>query len=392
MIDLAAPRIEAGCPACAGPLAAEGWYMPGMRTLARARCTACGKLWFADLPVGQGIHTPMLLDPETGAVHDAAGAGWFADWLRDSYKARRPDMAGLEVRRHRAAGAAPVLLNCIDTLYGHSLLKLLNAQLYLDKGLDLILLVQPCLLPLIPDGVAETWLVDLPLKEGTRWSDSLAAAIAAEARRFPALTLAPAHSHPHPSDIAIERFSKTAPFPLDAWASRPPKITFIWRDDRRWAPGLRGQSGAVAALFEALRRRLPGLEAAVAGLATPGGLPGWIADRRTPSPGPEEERAWLQLYADSHAVVGVHGSNMLLPSAHAGAAFDLMPEDRRGNFLQDILFNGSDPRDLFFRYRFPPLTTAPERLAEEIAFTVARYPDFDRLMRPPAIHDDDVRD
>lgn len=42
--------------------------------------------------------------------------------------------------------------------------------------------------------------------------------------------------------------------------------------------------------------------------------------------------------------MGVHGSNMLLPSAHARATLVLMPRKRWGNFIQDILFQEPNPR------------------------------------------------
>jgi len=47
----------------------------------------------------------------------------------------------------------------------------------------------------------------------------------------------------------------------------------------------------------------------------------------------------------------VHGSNMLLPSAHAGMTIDLMPDDRWGNFAQDISYQEDDVRMGSYRYR-----------------------------------------
>ncbi len=397
MIALEGFELEAACPECASALEATGWTMPGMRMLAQARCTGCGRPYFVDLPAGQGLYSPMILDPATGAVHDRAGVAWFAEWLGKSWRERTDATPTFTVSRLSPLTRPAVLINCLDTLYGHALLKLLNAQQYLDAGtFDVILVIQPFLATLVPEGVAETWLVDLPLRDGTAWSDGLAAAIASESARIGDLRLAPVHPHPHPATFAIERFSRVAPFPVAQWHSSPNNaVTFIWRDDRTWSPPGRlmalSQASAVGAFFEALRGLLPDLDAAVAGLGTPGGLPGWIADLRSPRPSESVERGWLGRYSDSHAVIGVHGSNMLLPSAHAGSVFELLPDSRQGNFLQDIIFNGGDPRDLFFRYRFLPDDIAPAGLARLVAFVVARYPEFDRLMAFEASHDPDVR-
>jgi hypothetical protein len=123
----------------------------------------------------------------------------------------------------------------------------------------------------------------------------------------------------------------------------------------------------VSALAEALRRDWPTLDFAVAGLSGDGGdgaFPAWVRDLRRPSVDEDAERRWCARYAESHVVVGVHGSNMLLPSAHAGAVVELIGPERWGNFTQDILFRDSgDCRELLFRYRFLPDSTPPPALA-----------------------------
>lgn len=399
MIALGRIKIDASCPLCGRQLTASGWRMPGMRALAKANCVGCSRDYFVDLPMGQALYSPMILSVADGEVHDPHGVTWFAEWLRQSWRDRVEGPAALTVERHRDVRRPVILLNCIDRVYGHALLKLFNAQPYLDKDrFDLIVLAQRQLAGLIPDGVAESWLIDLPFAEGARWNDGLADAIAKECERFDNVHLAPAHSHPHPSSFAIERFSKVAPFALSDWKATPPTITFIWRDDRIWVPGgLRRPSGwnvkrqgkAVVRFFEALRSKLPGLDAAVAGLAEPGGLSGWINDMRTTNPDPDTEMAWIRRYATSHLAVGVQGSSMILPTAHAGAALEILDDSRSGNFLQDVLFNGHDVRDLMFRYRFFPPDTQPKALAAVADQIVARYPDFRALMPPQGDH---VRD
>ena len=140
----------------------------------------------------------------------------------------------------------------------------------------------------------------------------------------------------------------------------------------------------VSALAEALRRDVSALDFAVAGLAeggARGGLPGWVKDLRRPAPDEAAERAWCERYAASHVVVGVHGSNMLLPSAHAGAAVELLGPERWGNFAQDILFrDAGDCRETLFRYRFVDASTPPAALAPLVATLLTRREDFRRLM------------
>jgi hypothetical protein len=169
------PDAEHLCPYCDVEMQVEGWYIPGMRNLVRTLCPICGRAYYGDLPAGQGLYSPMLLEVDSGVVHDRVGVPWFAAWLRDSFASRNMARLDYRVEQRRQIERA-VLLNCLDTLYGHCLLKLLNAEHYLDNSPDLglIALVPRFLRWLVPEGVAAIWTVDLPLDQGTQWNDWLA--------------------------------------------------------------------------------------------------------------------------------------------------------------------------------------------------------------------------
>ncbi|HEX7318048.1 MAG TPA: hypothetical protein VF297_29355 [Pyrinomonadaceae bacterium] len=395
------------CPHCRARLRVRGWHMPGMRNLADLLCERCGREFYGDLAAGQALYTPMLLEKATGAVHDAHGVEWFAGWLRDSYAQRTDEPLPFDVHERREVTRPVVLLNCLDTLYGHSLLKLLNAQYYLDRAdVDLVLMVPSLLAWMVPDGVAQVWSVGLPLRRGMEWNEWLAREIRRRVEAFERVSLGHALSHPRPDEFDIERFTRVKPFPLDEWDARParPTVTFIWRDDRPWRASAdeatstgrerlrrlitteskpREQSELVSELAEALRRDLPALDFAVAGLAAGGrgALPEWVGDLRRLSLDGDAERGWCERYAASHVVVGVHGSNMLLPSAHAGGVVELIGPERWGNFTQDILFrDAGDCRETLFRYRFVEELTPPRTLARLVNMVLTGRASFRRLM------------
>ncbi len=394
------------CPKCRLPLAASDFLITGMRNLADFHCAQCKSEFYGDLPAGQGLYTPMLLDKKTGEVTDDYNVGWFSDWLKYSYQERKDEPLGFEARKFSKVKNKAVLLNCLDVLYGHSLLKLLNAQHYITHHPDvnLIVLLPSFLEWMLPDGVAEAWIVDLPLRRGTEWNDWLAGEIKKRLESFNEVYLSVAFSHPHGEDFDIERFTGVPPFPLENFGRRQnnPVITFVWREDRLWETESRQtsarfekikrhlgvskkrtdeQTSKVVKFAESLRNEFSALDFAVVGIGKAGGLPDWIRDFRLMKLNVQAERFWCERYAKSHLVVGVHGSNMLLPSAHAGGVIELIGEERWGNYLQDILFRLSDEREMFFRYRFVPHSTAPEDLAK-LAASVLRYEDFRRLMSP----------
>lgn len=405
------PSTEADheCPRCRVRLEVSGWLMPGMRGLADLRCASCGREFYGDLAVGQALYTPMLLEKETGAVHDAHGVGWFAGWLRDSYAQRTGEPVPFDVRELRPVTRPVVLLNCLDTLYGHSLLKLLNAQRHLDRrpDLDLVVVIPSLLAWMVPEGVAQVWSVGLPLRRGAEWNEWLAREIRRRVEAFESVGLSIALSHPRAEDYDVERFTRVSPFPLDEWDARlrRPTVTFIWRDDRLWqashehAPAapreklrrLLGQTGAasgeqrrhVSELAEAVKADWPAIDFAVAGFGEGrgGDFPGWVKDLRRVAADEDAERRLCERYASSHVVVGVHGSSMLLPSGHAGSVVELIAPDRWGNFTQDILFRKADDcREMFFRYRFIPTSTPPREVAQLVGLLLRGREGFRRLM------------
>jgi hypothetical protein len=339
------------------------------------------------------------MEQATGFVHDKYEIKWFAKWLRESYSKRVLSPLEFTVEEFRPVRRA-VLLNCLDTLYGHCLLKLLNAQYYIDncRQFDLIVLVPRFLRWMVPEGVASIWTVDLPLERGIEWNDWLATEIRRRTEHLEMCWLSVAFPHPHPDDYNIERFTRVHPFDLDEWEARleRPTVTFIWREDRCWQNSksysgwqplgrevscrfgfLRNpivqQRNRVALFAESLRQTFPQLDFAIVGLGTSGDFAKWISDLRVLQIDDKTEKSWCERYAQSHVVIGLHGSNMLLPSGHAGAVVELMPSERWGNVSQDLLFRQTDSRETLFSYRLVSLSINPYGLATLVKSILQDY-------------------
>jgi len=406
------------CPHCGGSLAVKRWLVPGMRSLAEASCGKCGGDFYTDLPTGQACLTPVMLDAKSGETFSPAGASWFARWLSDGFANRRNTPPPIKEEVFRPL-RRPVLLNCLDTLYGHELMKLMNAQHYLDyhPDKDLVVLIHANFRWLVPDGVAAVWSLDEPLSKGAGWNEGLADFVHVRLASSSEAWLARAINLPHADDFDIVRFTRVRPFPrkdFTAWleAIRAPQIVFVCRDDRTWFGSgavanflgraarvltRRGlplnwlvrslQHRAIVAFGNTLRRSFPALTLTIIGVGQQGGLPAWIQDRRVTRPSPEEEVETCRLCAQAHMVIGVHGSNMLLPTAHAGAVIDLMPRDRWGNLAQDITLPMGEARDQALRVLFLPVSTAPNLLAH-IAGSTLEYAHYVlRLGRNYTRHD-----
>jgi hypothetical protein len=227
---------------------------------------------------------------------------------------------------------------------------------------------------LIPrHGIAEIWTVKLGFAKFNSYYSDLSAKINQELNRFSEVFLSKSHIIPTNTNIEIEGFTGIRPYDFKNTPEKP-RITFVWREDpdRLWIRNIYILKGfkklriskllkpfhyiTTILLFRLLKNKFRDeFIYTVAGLGKTGKMPHFIDDQRVLSFNLETEKHLCQVYAESEIVIGVHGSGMILPSAHAGMVISLMPSRRWGNFCEDILFIEKDVRLAEFQRRIIPL-------------------------------------
>lgn len=389
------PDIEASVPSpYGGTVRPRKILWHGLHVCVEGECSETGKTIIADLPVGHALQHPCQVDPAAGEVFCKPEVrSWLGLPLLHSLQHPVNDDVPFTIERLNDAREV-IILDCIDTLYGHSLLKLLNAERHLREhpNLGLIVIIQDFLRWLVPDGVAEVWTVGIPLKRGGEYFPSLGRTIEEQLRRFSRVYVSKALSHPRVQDIRA--FTRTE---AHSDSSEPFRITWIWRSDRLWIPDLPAlvakkaglthwfagiQTRKVVRLFRLLRKDFPNARFTVAGIGKGPNVPEWIEDHRIASPSQDDERRVCRTYSESRLVVGVHGSNMLLPSAHAGMTVDLMPPDRWGNLGQDSLAWEPDSRVSLYRNRFLPLSISVRDLADIVRTQIQHFQSMKKHLNP----------
>lgn len=389
------PKIEfkLRSPYGNGSLVPHKILWQGMHTCVETTCTVTRQHLVVTLPSGHGYLNQFIVNPATQEIFCPESARrWFGEPLLNSLMHPRNEEIEMTVEKFRTAKKA-IILNTIDYLYGHSLLKLLNAERHLnnDKKYGLIVIVQDFLRWMVPDGVAEIWTVKLPLKMGRGYHPSLHAKIDEQTKRFNDIFVSEAYSHPPVQEIG--RFTRTG---IHDDAAKEFRVTFIWRNDRPWftnsyVAAAAAKIGIIALLrciqwmkiiflFSSLRKKLPNVRYTVAGLGRAMTFPSWIDDRRVSGFNEKIERQYCDIYMESRVVIGVHGSSMLLPSAHAGMTIDLMPKERWGNFAQDVLFREHDSRISAFRYRFLPISISLHVLTHIVYTEIVKFDYFKKQM------------
>jgi hypothetical protein len=297
-----------------------------------------------------------------------------------------------------------VILNTLDSLYGHVLLKLYNAFYHLDHQpeLGLILIIPKVFEWMIPKGCAEVWVVDLKLGELIYGYEFIRKFVSDEFKRFSEIQLSKAYSHPNLSANNIERLTGVLPFDLEMFSQSDPVVTFILRDDRwwhtstadywfyrlcrrlkklKWAYQLLSlrQNQLVKLTMKLITQELPKTRFHVIGLGETGSFEPYVYDERVSCVSALIEKSWCETYAQSHVVIGVHGSNMLLPTAHAAGCVEILPEDRYGNIVQDLAVRYSDRLQLFF-YRFVAQYASPKAVSNQAIAMIRDYHLFNTNM------------
>ncbi len=401
------------CPACgAADTTVNAVRFPGIHIMAERHCAACNATFLQDLPVGFAVDYPMAFERNSGRLYqEDSRLDWIYKPLLKGYQA--PDRQPVKVERtvfkeHRRV----VVLNTLDFLYGHVLLKLYNAAHYLQRypDLGLVLIVPRNYRWLVPEGTAEVWTVDLGLGRMHGWHEAFDAYMHEQLSRYDEVFLGRGYAHPEFATIDIERFTGTKPFPLAEFNTRPRHITFIAREDRlwfatplskfmhrvvvklgwknsvgRWFVG--AQDRLLRRTMQAIRDTLPDAQFTIAGMGRPGGFDGLATDLRTLKIDEQVERSWVKAYAESQIVVGVHGSNMLLPTAHAAGCVEILPHDRSGNIVQDISVRWHDRMQLFM-YRFVDEFATPRTVARQVTAMFTEFTNYHRTHRVQGFHAD----
>lgn len=382
------------CPYCQADLKPDRILWQGMHICVNSECLSCNKTIIENLRVGHNVTRSCQIDLEKGAVWNSRDQkSWLGEPLLQSLKNPQPEKIKI-IKEVFKECKRVIILNCIDYLYGHCLLKLLNAQRHLDYHSEygLVVIIPKFLRWMIPEGVAEIWTVDISLPNARYYYPSFNQFISKELERFDEVYLSKAHSHP--SHFDISRFTGV---PKHNFEREDFRITFIWREDRLWTnfllfkisrrlsigmpnPALWLQNWKVRRLLGKIRDKFPSAKFAVVGMGKKTRFPAWIEDLRVDKFDEKVEKEMCQVYSSSRLVIGIHGSNMLLPSAHAGMIIDLMPPKRWANLAQDILYQESDPRIAALRYRYVPFTTSITQLAEMVLWMPIKWSNWSEFV------------
>ena len=386
------------CPECgsANTVLAKV-IVESIHILGDCTCLACGLDFYQVFPIGHTVDDVLSIGKSSGKLYQPENhPAWLSESVMKAHRGMRKDAVGIRKIIYKKCQNV-VILNTLDFLYGHTLLKLCNALYHLDhqKDLGLILIIPKMFEWLVPQGCAEAWVVDLKLSDLAYGYEAIQKFVSQEFDRFQKIYLSKAYSHPDFTNVDVARLTKVKPFDLTTFSQQKPTITFVLREDRLWFRSLADywlyrvfrklkalswgkrilsirQNQLIKRAIREIRKRLPKATVYVVGLGTTGSFKGHAIDQRKNEVDSAVETLWCNTYSQSHVVVGVHGSNMLLPTALAAGCVEILPEDRYGNIIQDISVRYADRLQLFF-YRFVDQYSNPKSVGSKAIAMILDY-------------------
>jgi hypothetical protein len=322
----------------------------GMRIVTEFRSDDGNILW-KDFPASHGLYGPCIYDPATKKIESLPGLEWWSDPMQKLFATPRAKQPRIEIHRRRDCKSW-ILLNTLDTIFGHSFLILLNASYYLRKFPDhgLIVVTTSELMRYVPKDVAEIWEVKIPPKETDQWVEPLAQ-LFQERCKGSEVHIAAGVSHPDPSRYHLADFGIRPSSGPDN--TTEPRIVFVYRGSRLWGGDWKSERMRLGRLGEWLRKFWPQCELKIFGhAALPENVPGW-EDGTNRSEADYDSRL-IQALAQADLVFGAHGSSMLLPSAISRLVLEFVPLDKQPSLLQDFIFDESNlnMRQQIWRRRF----------------------------------------
>ncbi|WP_162417418.1 hypothetical protein [Cyclobacterium roseum] len=352
----------ANCPRCGAESKDAGeLFFQGTHVLAEQNCSDCGLDFYVTLPIGHAALYPVVCARDGRyARYNRQEGSWMALPLIRSFQKD----AGAEVEialLQPNPGGELLLVNCLDSCFGHVFTKLWNVYLlkkqYPFKTLAVLLPARCCWL--ITDSEVEIWSVDLPLEELGKGVQGLDAWVKEQFKRFASVALSEVPVHPPLEGLDVDEILQARPFDLEDFEKLPLQLTFIWRSDRFWL-----NSRLLDLLYKAsikfgfqflvrdmicfrqvhllgrLRKRiqnaLPEARFLVTGLNTSARFPKGWEDERVPHIVESVERRWNEIFRTSQVVIGVHGSHMLIPTALAAGFVEILPRHKVPHLTEDI--------------------------------------------------------
>lgn len=351
------------CPSCGRLNPSDDLIFQGIHILAHCSCSDCKTNYYHTLPLAHAREVPVSFSLDGKSTeYDALRGSWLAEPLINSMTLNRKVTGEIKRNVLSPQKQHAILINCLDDCFGHVFTKLCNISVCRTKNPDahIIALLPEKLSWLIPEQLNEAWMVQGPLNEMNSLVTGLNEFVKEQLSLYESFSLYASSIYADAGEVDFVDYLHVLPFNYTLANDLPKQVTFILREDRFWHSGnieeflfklcvkfkllkyvkgyfCRNQNKRVIKTARKLLKEFPDLRITVAGIGASGKLPDLIEDKRLENTSRDDERSWLDLYAKSHVIAGIHGSNMILPGIQAASMIEIVPDYKKPHIGETTL-------------------------------------------------------
>lgn len=348
---------------------------------------------FQSLPIGHCAYFPIQFSLNGSADYPPEADHWLARPLIQAVLNHESTTAELNIVR-RTSKKSVVIINCLDDCFGHVVYKLFSVSRHRQADLGIVVIIPNNVAYYIPDDVEEVWTVNGRLADMNKEISGLDNLLKKELQRFEKVYFSHAFPRPNLETIHFKEFLKIDPFDLSAFDTEAPRITFVFRADRPWISrqfdqlvlnlcnrfGVQWGKYLLATkqirhfnkVAEQVKKRLPTSTFSITGFGKMGNVGSLINDLRVDKATDASEAVWNEVYAQSHLVIGVHGSAMMIPTQLAAGFICLVPHFKLDHWAEDTLPPNRGRLSLFL-CRFLDICSTPKMVAGHAISMLTRF-------------------
>ncbi len=317
-----------------------------IHVLLDCKCRNCSTEFYETLPIGHDAQTPIAFSKD-GALQrfNESARIWLAKPLIDAVLLSDNLEVPITKKNLNALKERVVLLNCLDDCFGHSYVKILNSLELLKTFPDrsLVLIITSNFEWLVPKGVDELWIVPGRMREMRKRVVTLQSFVKTQLKDIKQLDLSGAKVYHDLAKIDSEPFLKTKSFDIKKFDELPHTVTFVLRNDRYWHASKLDDfmnrvliSLGIQKLFRSyfLWRQNRLVQKTIKKIKN---ISINIIGPNYEGVTSELEKQWCEIYSKSHIVIGVHGSNMLIPTSLAAGFIEILPGHKIAHLGEDIV-------------------------------------------------------
>ena len=347
IFELNKDKFSEACSYCAKPLILNDFYFYGWRNLYECRCTKCKANFLIDMPIFSGIPYPAIYDKKKGVINNVAS--WWGEPLENISSKLLEKVIVNDIKTNKQNNKL-IIFNLLDFVFGHSFMRLERLTYYIDnqdfKEYDFLVLVPSQLRYLLSK--FEDTISIVEIKASFSKYKYFYANIDKEVKKIThnySNVFCEMLKYPQQEFIKLENLH----LPINKWVKDIKKIVIVYRKDRVIGVTNRAQFIFYKKLISMVNKL--DIEIFMIGDKDTYFF-NKVNDLRVVEFDKNTDILWNETCSGA-ITIGVHGSNMLIPSLCSAYNLEFVSYDKLYNFGQATAFLESmNQQETIQKYRY----------------------------------------